>query len=157
MHSAQRLRWLIASTTDGKTEVLSLEDGGRRILPVFSFREEAEMYARLQLATPRWRPRMYSAGEIVSLLYGPLEDVASVALDPLPEVCDRASLYLVSVGRRPFVGSLVREGRQEASRRRYEATSRIPSCEPLYATTPSRVAARETATDPASAWPGARG
>ena len=129
MQSTQRLRWLIASTTDGKTEVLSLDDGGRRVLPVFSVREEAQMYARLQLGTTCWRPRMYSAGEILSLLYGPLADVASVALDPLPEVCDRTSLFLVSVSRRPFVSSLLKEGRdvtsRGASRREHGAASEV--------------------------------
>jgi len=136
MQSTQKLRWLIASTTDGKTDVLFLDDGGRRVLPVFSFREEAEMYARLQLGTPRWRPRMYSAGEIVSLLYGPLADVASVALDPLPEVCDRTSLCLLSVGRGPYVRSLLTEGRDGAARPGQGTAAEVPSREPQYTTLP---------------------
>jgi hypothetical protein len=92
---------------------------------------------------------MYSAGEIVSLLYGPLADVASVALDPLPEVCDRTALCLLCVGRRSFVRSLVKEGR--------EAATGLPSREPQHTTLPSPAAARGTAVAPASMWPGARG
>jgi len=145
MPSTQRLRWLIASTADGRTDVLSLDDGGRRVLPVFSFLEEAEMFARLQIGSPYWRPRMYSAGEIVSLLYGPLADVASVALDPLPEVCDRTALRLLCVGRRTFVRSLLEEGREADSRRGHLDPSEAPSRDALY----HNLASRATATDPA--------
>ena len=158
MQSTQRMRWLIASTTDGgKTKVLSLDDGGRRVLPVFSFREEAEMYARLQLGGPCWRPRVFSAGEIVSLLYGPLAGVTRVALDPLPEFCDRTALRLICVDRRSFVRSLFRERREGTSRRGYATTSGLPSRESCHTTLASPVAARGTAADRSSVWPGGRG
>ena len=39
--------WLIADLTGGKMDVLTIDGGDDRILPVFSFRDEAEMYVRL--------------------------------------------------------------------------------------------------------------
>jgi hypothetical protein len=154
MQSTQRLRWLIASQMDCKIDVLTLDEGGGRILPVFSFREEAELYARLQIGSPRWQPRVFSAGEIVSLLYGPLADVTSAALDPLPEVCDSTALCLLCVRRRTFVRSLLQEGRDGASRRGHKATPEALPREPRYAAIASRVASgaasRGTAADPSS-------
>ena len=100
-------RWLIADLTGGKMDVFTIDGGGDRVLPVFSFRDEAEMYVRLQPGTPGWAPRAFSPDEIVSMLCGPLSDVARVALDPLPEVCDRTLLDLLCVRRGAFVGSLV--------------------------------------------------
>ena len=107
--AAGRAHWLIVSLTDGKTDVLTLDGGGDRVLPVFSFRDEAEMYVRLQLGTPGWEPRAFSADEIASMLYRSLSDVARVALDPLPEVCDKTLLDLLCVRRDAFVRSLLGE------------------------------------------------
>jgi hypothetical protein len=107
--AAGRARWLIASLTDGKTDVLTLDGGGDRVLPVFSFRDEAEMYVQLQLGTPGWGPRVFSADEIVSMLLDSLSDVSRVALDPLPEACDKTLLDLLCVRRDAFVGSLLGE------------------------------------------------
>jgi hypothetical protein len=107
-------RWLIADRTEGRMDVLTIDGGGDLVLPVFSFREEAEMYARLQPGIPDWEPREFSPGELVSVLCGPLSGVARVALDPLPEVCDRTLLDLLCVRRNAFVGALVGEGRDGA-------------------------------------------
>ncbi len=107
--AAGRARWLIVSLTDGKTDVLTLDGGGDRVLPVFSFRDEAEMYVHLQLGTPGWGPRVFSADEIVSMLLGSLSDVTRVALDPLPEACDKTLLDLLCVRRDAFVRSLLGE------------------------------------------------
>ncbi len=104
-------RWLIADLTGGKMDVLTIDGGGDRVLPVFSFRDEAEMYVRLQPGNPGWAPRAFSPDEIVSVLYGPLSDVARVALDPPPEACDRTLLDLLCVRRGAFVVSLVGKGR----------------------------------------------
>ena len=112
--AARRARWLIASLTDGKTDVLTLDGGGDRVLPVFSFRDEADMYVHLQLGTPGWGPRVFSADEIVSMLHRSLSDVTRVALDPLPEVCDETVLDLLCVGRETFVRSLTGVKRGEA-------------------------------------------
>ena len=119
MPNSGATRWLIADLTDGNMDVFTIDDGGERVLPVFSFLDEAQMYVRLQLGsplkTPGWGPRASSAGEIVSVLYGPLSDVARVALDPLPEVCGASVLNLLCVRREAFVRSLVGEGRATAS------------------------------------------
>ncbi len=113
---ARGMRWLIADRTNGKMEVLTLDGGGGdRVLPVFSFRDEAEMYVRLQLGTPGWEPREFSPGELVSVLYGPLSDVARVALDPLPEACDKTVLDLLCVRRGAFVVSLFGREKNEVS------------------------------------------
>jgi hypothetical protein len=107
--AAGRARWLIVSLTDGKTDVLTLDGGGDRVLPVFSFRDEADMYVHLQLGTPGWGPRVFSADEIVSMLLGSLSDTTRVALDPLPEACDKTLLDLLCVRREAFVRSLLAE------------------------------------------------
>jgi hypothetical protein len=108
-------RWLIANPTDGKMDALTLNGGGGgRVLPVFSFRDEAEMYIRLQLTAPGWEPREFSADEIASMLYRSLSDVSRVALDPLPEVCDKTVLDLLCVGRGTFVRSLTGVKKGEA-------------------------------------------
>ena len=52
---------------------------------------------------------MFSADEIVSILLGSLSDVRRVALDPLPEACDKTLLDLLCVPRHAFVGSLLGE------------------------------------------------
>jgi len=107
-------RWLIADRTDGRMDVLTIDGGGDLVLPVFSFREEAEMYACLQPGMPDWEPREFSPGELASVLRGPLSGVARVALDPLPEACDGNLLGLLCVRRNAFVGALVGEGRDFA-------------------------------------------
>jgi len=109
MQNGRAQRWLIANLKDGKMDALTLDGGGDRVLPVFSFRDEAEMYVRLQLGTPGWEPRGFSADEIASMLYRSLSDVARVALDPLPEVCDKTLLDLLCVRRDTFVRSLLGE------------------------------------------------
>ena len=110
MQNGRAQRWLIANLTDGKMDALTLDGGGDRVLPVFSFRDEAEMYVQLQLGTPGWGPRVFSADEIVSMLLGSLSDVRRVALDPLPEACDKTLLDLLCVRRDAFVRSLGGEG-----------------------------------------------
>jgi hypothetical protein len=107
--AAGRARWLIVSLTDGKTDVLTLDGGGDRVLPVFSFRDEADMYVHLQLGTPGWGPRVFSADEIVSMLLSSLSEVTRVALDPLPEACDKTLLDLLCVRRDAFVRALLGE------------------------------------------------
>jgi len=149
-------RWLIADHKDGKMNVFTIDGGGDRVLPVFSFRDEAEMYVRLQLGTPQetlgWEPRTSSAGEIASMLYGPLSDVTRVALDPLPEVCGASVLDLLCVRREAFVLSLVGERKSAASagstdRHPTEATSRMPrSAVPFTAA--------RAASNPPSLWRG---
>lgn len=107
--------WLIARDGPcGRLEALTVGDGNGRTLPVFGFREEAELF--LHLAGPGtgdggWRVRESRAGELVSVLYGPCRGVRRVALDPPPEVVDGRAAGPWSMGRGRFVGFVVGDGR----------------------------------------------
>src|SRR4051794_12281076 len=49
--------WLLASYRDSQTEALTLTYGGSEVLPVFSFREEAEMYLLMEILGGDWQIR----------------------------------------------------------------------------------------------------
>jgi hypothetical protein len=103
-------RWMIARSGEGRLEPLCVRAGLSKVLPVFSFEEEAEMFLHLGgYAASGWRARESSAGELVSVLLGPCLDVEGVALDPLPEMLEDGTMGLVEVGRRRFVGRLLEE------------------------------------------------
>jgi hypothetical protein len=84
----------------------SLADG-RRVLPVFSFEEEADLYLR-RGTRGSWRVRRTEAGELLSLLYCLCNKVELVALDPISDgetdVMDR----LVSLERERFIDVFLR-------------------------------------------------
>jgi hypothetical protein len=108
-----RTRWRMIARHDatGRLEPLWVRAGASRVLPVFSFEEEAEMFLHLGgYGYSGWRTRESSAGELVSVLLGPCADVEGVALDPLPEMLEDATIELVEVGRRRFVGQLLERG-----------------------------------------------
>ncbi len=100
--------WLLAKRRRGGLEVLttSLADG-RRVLPVFSFEEEAALFLCLGVEGS-WQVRRTGAGELVSLLYGLCRAVELVALDPMSDVETDVMSNLVSLKRRRFVGVLLR-------------------------------------------------
>ena len=107
--SAQRTPfWVILQRRRGGPEILTttLSDG-RRVLPVFSFEEEALLYARLG-ARVGSRARRTSTGELLSMLYGPCRGVELVALDPLPNPDSEELNGLVNLSRDRFVDLLVR-------------------------------------------------
>jgi hypothetical protein len=104
-HSA----WLLlARHRDSQTKVLTLAFGGSEMLPVFSFRELAEMYLLIERLGGDWQIRKTGAGELVSVLDGPCASVRSVALDPLPSMLAEEGAELVSLGRKRFVSRVVR-------------------------------------------------
>ena len=76
-------------------------------MPVFSFKEEAEMFLRLGVSEKGWRVRESTCGELASVLYGPCRDVGHVSLDPLPEIVCGRTVGLVSLSRRDFVEALL--------------------------------------------------
>ena len=78
--------WLLARHRDSQKEVLTLAFGGSEMLPVFSFREEAEMYLLIERLGGDWQIRKTGAADLVSVLDGPCASVRSVALDPLPSM-----------------------------------------------------------------------
>ena len=65
--------------------LISFLGGGREVLPVFSFEEEANFYLRHGIQG-NWQPRRTQAGELVSLLYSLCSKVTLVALDPISDV-----------------------------------------------------------------------
>ena len=106
-------RWLIARDGNGRLEPLCVWAGAARVLPVFSFEEEAQMFLRLggYEGDEGWRARESCASELVSVLCGPCKDVKGVALDPLPEMLKDGTIGLVGVGRESFLGQIfAREG-----------------------------------------------
>ncbi len=100
--------WLLVKRRRGRLEVLttSLADG-RRVLPVFSFEEEANLYLRLGI-TGSWRVRQTEVGELLSLLYCLLNNVELVALDPISDAETDVMDHLVSLERERFMDVLLR-------------------------------------------------
>jgi hypothetical protein len=97
--------WLIAKNDNGRMEALTIDLAGQETIPIFSFRDEAEMYLRFE-GCDEWWVRETSAGELISLLFGPYLRVKKVALDPLPEICDEGMNCLLSVSRKNFARTL---------------------------------------------------
>jgi hypothetical protein len=91
--------WLIAEQHCNGLEVFTI---GTDVLPVFSFREEAEMFLGLGYAADGWQLRETMCGELVSVLYGPCRRVEHVALDPVPDL-----VALVSLSRKRFISVLL--------------------------------------------------
>jgi hypothetical protein len=103
---------------NGRLEPLCVRAGTARVLPVFSFEQEVEMFLRLggYYDGGGWRARESSAGELVSVLCGLCVGVGGVALDPLPQMLKDGTIGLVLVGRRRFVRRLLaREGSKPGS------------------------------------------
>jgi hypothetical protein len=99
--------WLVVKHEKRQMEVLMVACSGEQALPVFSSEREAEMFLWLEGAFEQdWRVREISAGELVSILYGPCAGVGRVALDPSPEMAAE-TLGLVSVSRERFVNWIV--------------------------------------------------
>ena len=88
--------------------MLTVAYGGSEMLPVFSFREEAEMYLAIEISGVDWQIMESGAGELVSVLYGSCASVRSVALDPLPSMLANEVAELVGLDRECFVSRVVR-------------------------------------------------
>jgi hypothetical protein len=96
--------WLLVRDANFRAELLVVDCGGEQALPVFSGEGEAEMFLWLgDSSEDGWRVRETSAGELISVLYGPCARVGSVALDPSPEMMAARAVGLVSVSRKRFV------------------------------------------------------
>lgn len=117
--------WLIARNENGRVEVLATGlAGGDVAVPVFSHEEEAEMFLRLwEVGCSGWQAKESSAGELISVLYGPCANVERVALDPLPEMGLDGTVGLVSLSRERFVDLVLSRTRPLA---RPEVRSRPP-------------------------------
>jgi hypothetical protein len=96
--------WLVVRDEHRQMEVLMVRCSGKQALPVFSGEGEAEMFVWLRGSFEHdWRVRETSAGELVSILYGPCAGVERVALDPSPEMVGINAVSLVSVTRERFL------------------------------------------------------
>ena len=66
-----------------------------------------------------WQARETTAGELLSVLYGPCAGVERVALDPLPEMLVERTIGLVSLSRERFVDLVPGRERPLAQRERW--------------------------------------
>jgi hypothetical protein len=103
--------WLIVKddvgAEGGPPEVLTLGvDGDERVLPVFSFEEEAQFFLRLSGFKDGWRTSKSGAAGLASVLFDACPDARRVALDPIPEIGSCGPHDLVGVSREAFVGLL---------------------------------------------------
>ena len=130
--ATRRLFWLIVTRAHGSMEVLTIDAGGETVLPVFSFREEVELFLRLQANGADWWPRETTTGELASLLLGLCARVDKVALDPLPSLGEREPIGLVSTGRRRFMRYLMGEDTAYSERNK-------PSGRETWRSAPSRL------------------
>ena len=99
--------WLIARHDNGQLELLTIDAGGKKALPVFSFEEEAEAFLSLGAPETYWWIRETTPRELVSMLYGPCAGVGRVALDPLPGLGGEGRVDLLSLGRERFCKNFV--------------------------------------------------
>lgn len=106
--------WLITRRAGRRSRALTTRVSGREVLPVFGFEEEAQMFIYLAALGSAWRTRRTSAGEIVSLLYGPCSSVSGIILDPIPGVAPDAA-HRTSFGRREFVDFLFGQQKKKFS------------------------------------------
>ena len=130
--ATRRLFWLIVTRAHGSMEVLTIDAGGETVLPVFTFREEVELFLRLQANGADWWPRETTTGELASLLLGLCARVDKVALDPLPSLGERETIGLVSTGRRRFMRYLMGEDTAYSERNK-------PSGRETWRSAPSRL------------------
>ena len=130
--ATRRLFWLIVTRAHGSMEVLTIDAGGETVLPVFTFREEVELFLRLQANGADWWPRETTTGELASLLLGLCARVDKVALDPLPSLGERETIALVSTGRRRFMRYLMGEDTAYSERNK-------PSGRETWRSAPSRL------------------
>jgi hypothetical protein len=99
--------WLLARNENCGQGILLSDCGGEKVLPVFSDEDEAEMFVWLGGAFEHdWQVRETSAGELVSILYGPCAGVGRVTLDPAPGMTAE-TIHLVSLSRERFVSWVV--------------------------------------------------
>ena len=130
--ATRRSFWLIVTRAHGSMEVLTIDAGGETVLPVFSFREEVELFLHLQAKGADWWPRETTTGELASLLLGLCARVDKVALDPLPSLGEREIIGLVSTGRRRFMRYLMGEDTAHPERKK-------PSGRETWRSAPSRL------------------
>ena len=102
-----RTFWLIVGDHGDRPEVFELgADKGMRVLPVFSFADEARLFLRLGGLEGRWRVGETAAADLASALTGVHRGVSRVVLDPFPEIGFGEFYEAFSLGREEFVDLL---------------------------------------------------
>ncbi len=101
--------WTIAREGSCHSETLTIDtDGGDEALAVFGFREEADLFLSFQGTSDGWHIRETTAGELVSVLYGPHSGIERILIDPLPRgIYGGTSIIQLSIGRADFTRLLV--------------------------------------------------
>ena len=109
--SSDKAYWLIARQENGRTKVLTTDIAGeKKVLPVFSYGEEAEMFLGLGELEDGWQVKKSAAVDLLSMLFGPCSNVGRVALDPLPEtVAKTTANFFVSLDRERFMNRFIGE------------------------------------------------
>ena len=120
--------WLIVKYEVSRMDVLTAHlVSGEEVLPVFSFEEEAGMFFEYRALGDRWQVRETSAGELISVLFGPCASAERVALDPLPELDIETLVYLASMRREGFVEFLMSKQGLWASTYKRGSCQRTPT------------------------------
>lgn len=120
--------WMIVKYETSQLDVLTTNLVGiEEALPVFSFEEEARVFLEHRGLRNPWRVRKTTAGELISVLFGPCASVEQVALDPLPDVGAEALVYLAIMQREDFVEFLVSKQRLWLFVKEREASQRLPT------------------------------
>lgn len=101
--------WALAREGSSHSDVLTIDpDGDGEALAVFCYQEEAELFLGIEGMGADCSVRVTTAGELVSLLYGPYANVERVVIDPLPRsIADRAGMVPLSINREDFTRVLV--------------------------------------------------
>lgn len=103
--------WALAREGSCHSDVSTIDFDGGEALAVFCFREEAELFLGVEEMGDGCSVRETTAGELVSVLYGPYADVERVVIDPLPRcIADRMDMPPVTMNRGDFTRILVETG-----------------------------------------------
>jgi hypothetical protein len=89
---------------------------GREAIALFSGEEEAMMFRHFSKEGANSSILETSAGEVLSLLYGPWSVAGQVALDPFPEVLGPRFLELLTLSRERFARSFAGAGSELVTR-----------------------------------------
>lgn len=100
--------WTIVREGSSHLEVFTTDHDGRgETLVIFGFEEEAELFLGLEEMGAGWQVRETTAGELVSMLYGPYASIARVAIDPLPQRIVGTGMSPLSVHSADFTRTVV--------------------------------------------------
>ena len=89
---------------------------GREAIALFSSEEEAMMFRHFSKEGANSSILETTAGEVLSLLYGPWSVAKHVALDPIPEVFGDRYLELLTLSREHFARSFAGAGSELMTR-----------------------------------------